>query len=675
MLVTNNNETLRLKPMHTSIERRGEGARLWAALWLLLALCIVTLITPERANALSPLIMVKPNQQLPLRGSLDVMPAEQAVDIKRLVAGEYDNQFVSYTNGIDVTNEGERWYRVRLANATAFDYVVLSMNDVLLSLVEVYYRESIDSWNYTVKAEFSGMHIPYKENIWPFHDIGFRIGVPKDVVKTVYFKVTNPFPTIFDPHVSDEASYVKRQLMAYVAGYCEITILLICLFISLYFCRWQVQLPYVRYALFFSAATLATCLLSYGFIFRFSAGFDWLNERLFSIIFGFVGFSCLGFARHYLETYTDFPRLDRVMGVNQWLCLVLMVSSFFLPVAEVAIVTVFAVFPLILVMTISSVYVWAIRDVKIDPYIIFNIVFLAVCLIVAAESLELIYLGSMSRMLYLGVSVIQAVVITYVTIKKCLAKSGVKLPFENDMLQVELKEAKKSNEQFVNKYSKQFVQQIWQINDDMRRLKAIITEPEALKIAEKNERETLQIAQAMEDIIDYYYVLTGNIGFESDQLHVADFLSATESFFREKAKLKNIAFKIYSDCSPDLQVICDKRRLKQIINYLIGSAIKKTDEGYVSVRVFISCTESDRLYLCAEVEDTGNSINQTRITSIFQREDHYDSDALKERGLILCKYLAELMGGYLQIENSVNQGSLFKLAIRVKMLESAGEQA
>lgn len=670
MLAPNNNETLRLKPMHTSIERRGEYARPWATLWLLLALCIVTLIAPERAQALSPLVMVKTGEQLPLRGSLDVMPTSERIDIKRLVAGEYDNQFVSYASSIDFTNQGERWYRVRIANATAFDFVVLSMNDVLLSLVEVYYRDSIDSWNYTVKAEFSGMHIPHQENIWPFHDVGFRIEVPKDVVKTVYFKVTNPFPTIFDPHVSDEASYVKRQLMSYVLGYCEITVLLISLFITLYFCRWQVKLPYVRYALYFTTAILATCLLSYGFIFRLTSGLDWMNERLFTLVFGFVGFSCLGFARHYLEIYQDFPRLDRVMWLNQWLCFLLVTCCFLLPVTEVAIVTVLAVFPLILVMTISSVYVWAIRDVKVDPYIVFNIIFLAVCLVVAAESLELIYLGSMSRMLYLGVSVIQAIVITYVTIKKCRAKSGVKLPFENDMLQVELKEAKKSNEQFVNKYSKQFVQQIWQMNDDMRRLKLLINDREALLIADKNERETLQIAQAMEDIIDYYYVLTGNIGFQEDELHIAEFLSATESVFREKAKLKNIAFKIYSDCAPDLMLICDKGRLKQIINYLVGSAIKKTDEGYVSVRVFVSAAESNRPFLCVEVEDTGSGISPDRISNIFQREDHYDSDALKARGLILCKYLAELMGGYLQIESSVDRGSLFKLAIRVKILES-----
>lgn len=659
--------------MHTSLEQLGRSARLWSTLWVFLALCIVTLIAPERAQALSPLLIVKPGEQLPLRGSLDVMPADQGVDIKRLIAGEYDNQFVSYTANMDLSNQGERWYRVRFANATAFDFIVLSMNDVLLSLVEVYYRDSIDSWNYTVKAEFSGMHIPYQENVWPFHDVGFRIEAPKDVVKTVYFKVTNPFPVMFDPHVSDEASYVKRQLMSYVAGYCEITILLICLFITLYFCRWQVRLPYVRYALYFTAAVLATCFLSYGFIFRITAGFDWINERLFSIVFGFVGFSCLGFARHYLETYNDFPRLDRIMWLNQWFCFVLVVCSFFLPVTEVAIVIVLAVFPLILVMTMSSVYVWAIRDVKVDPYIVCNIVFLAVCLVVAAESLELIYLGSMSRMLYLAISVFQAVVITYVTIKKCRAKSGVKLPFENDMLQVELKEAKKSNEQFVNKYSKQFVQQIWQINDDMRSLKLLLQDRDALTIAEKTERETLQIAQSMEDIIDYYHVLTGNVGFQYDEVKVADLLNATESVFREKAKLKNIAFKIYSDCAPDLVVICDRARLKQIINYLIGNAIKKTDEGYVSVRVFISGSESASPYLCVDVEDTGSGLSQSRISSIFQRDDHYDSDALKARGLILCKYLAELMGGYLQIESSVGEGALFKLAIRVKMLTRESE--
>lgn len=668
MLVANKKEILRFRPMHTNNERRGRSAQTCSTLWLLLAFCIVTLIAPARAHALSPLVMVKPNVQMPLRGNIDVMTTDQPVDIKRLVAGEYDNRFVSYVSDFDFANPGERWYRVRIANATAYEYVVLSMNDALLALVEVYYRESIDSWNYSVKAEFSGMHIPHDENIWPFHDVGFRIAVPKDVVKTVYFKVTNPFPTIFDPQISDEASYVKRQLMSYVAGYCEITILLISLFIILYFCRWQVQIPYVRHALYFVLATLATCLLSYGFIFRITAGFDWINERLFSFVFGFVGFSCLGFARHYLETYSDFPRLDRIMAINQWLCLLLMTSSFVLPVSAVALVTVLAVFPLILIMTVCSVYVWAIRDVRIDPYIVFNIVFLAICLIVAAESLELIYLGSMSRMLYLAVSVLQAVVVTYVAIRKCRAKSGVKLPFENDMLQIELREAKKSNEQFVNKYSKQFVQQIWQINSDMRAIRPLLASKEALAIAEKTERETLKIAQTMEDIIDYYHVLTGNVGFQEDQLHIAEFLASTENIFKEKAKLKNIGFKIYSDFPPDLVVVCDKTRFKQILNYLIGGSIKKTDEGYVSVRVFTSGSKTEHPYLCVEVEDTGGGLSQHSISSIFQRQEHYDADALKTRGLILCKYLAELMGGYLQIESSVNHGTLFKLAIRVKML-------
>ncbi len=116
--------------------------------------------------------------------------------------------------------------------------------------------------------------------------------------------------------------------------------------------------------------------------------------------------------------------------------------------------------------------------------------------------------------------------------------------------------------------------------------------------------------------------------------------------------------------SPVGEYTLDYFRLRQVLNNIIGNAIKFTDTGYV--RFGYQPTPAGLHFY---VEDTGIGISPDKITDIY-RPFHQVYDESKAAqyggtgmGLAICKNLVELMGGRLQVSSVLGKGSLFEFTI------------
>jgi len=112
------------------------------------------------------------------------------------------------------------------------------------------------------------------------------------------------------------------------------------------------------------------------------------------------------------------------------------------------------------------------------------------------------------------------------------------------------------------------------------------------------------------------------------------------------------------------EFMIDFFRLRQILNNIIGNAIKFTDKGYVK---FGYRLEGQRLHFY--VEDTGIGISEEKIKDIY-RPFHQVYDESKSAqyggtgmGLAICKYLVELMGGVLFVGSTLGKGRKFGFII------------
>ncbi len=148
------------------------------------------------------------------------------------------------------------------------------------------------------------------------------------------------------------------------------------------------------------------------------------------------------------------------------------------------------------------------------------------------------------------------------------------------------------------------------------------------------------------------------------------FLTDLVNFFQPKADQKGIAFALETDGQIPQVVTADQKRLRQILFNLLGNAIKFTDRGCVNLKVVGS--DSHHVSFC--VKDTGIGIADESLDRIFlpfeQAGDQSQPDGTG-LGLSITQKLVSLMGGALQVESHLNQGSRFWFTIALPAVSAA----
>lgn len=111
------------------------------------------------------------------------------------------------------------------------------------------------------------------------------------------------------------------------------------------------------------------------------------------------------------------------------------------------------------------------------------------------------------------------------------------------------------------------------------------------------------------------------------------------------------------------QVLGDPARVRQVLFNLIGNAAKFTTEGQVDVDLEWAAGR-----LTVSVQDTGEGIPKDRIDSLTDAFNQADNSSTRRHGglglgLHLCHTLIGQMGGTLQVESELGQGSRFSFEI------------
>jgi len=114
---------------------------------------------------------------------------------------------------------------------------------------------------------------------------------------------------------------------------------------------------------------------------------------------------------------------------------------------------------------------------------------------------------------------------------------------------------------------------------------------------------------------------------------------------------------------PD-QVHGDMTRIRQVLNNLVGNAIKFTDRGEVILSVAPQRLENDLVVLKFSIQDTGIGIPEDKSGQLFQPFMQVDSSSTKKYGgtglgLSISRKLVNLMQGEIGVESGFGAGSIF----------------
>jgi two-component system, sensor histidine kinase len=142
--------------------------------------------------------------------------------------------------------------------------------------------------------------------------------------------------------------------------------------------------------------------------------------------------------------------------------------------------------------------------------------------------------------------------------------------------------------------------------------------------------------------------------------------------WRLQAEGKGLQVEFICGELPEPVLLTDPIRLRQILNNLLGNAVKFTREGRVSVQLEQRRTAGSRaVETILRVSDTGPGIPASKLESIFDAFSQADSSTTRDYGgtglgLTICRKLTARMGGSISVESEPGIGSCFTVTINAQ---------
>lgn len=192
------------------------------------------------------------------------------------------------------------------------------------------------------------------------------------------------------------------------------------------------------------------------------------------------------------------------------------------------------------------------------------------------------------------------------------------------------------------------------------------------KLAEDQADVVRNILQASEylillvnDLLDISRLEMGKLVLSMRKFTPKQLIDRIERDMRREALVKGLDLRISLDAAMPEHVIGDLDRIHQILNNLIGNAIKYTEIG----RIDVSFKPENNLFWSMTIRDTGIGIPFDLQEKIF---DHFHQVMIQNYqisrngfglGLAIVKQLVQLMRGDLTVESSPGRGSIFKVRL------------
>ncbi|HEX7758754.1 MAG TPA: ATP-binding protein [Caulobacteraceae bacterium] len=178
-----------------------------------------------------------------------------------------------------------------------------------------------------------------------------------------------------------------------------------------------------------------------------------------------------------------------------------------------------------------------------------------------------------------------------------------------------------------------------------------------------NSGQTL--LRLLSDALDLSRAEAGRLVLQTDPFPACALIDDIETLWRPRANEEGLAFSTLFDGDMNLWVVGDAVRLKQVLNNLVGNALKFTKAGRVDVRLSARQTEG-MVRLAAEVSDTGPGIEPTQLDRLFVPFGQTEAGRRAGGaglGLSICRQLVEKMGGGITLESQLGQGSTFRFEV------------
>ena len=201
-------------------------------------------------------------------------------------------------------------------------------------------------------------------------------------------------------------------------------------------------------------------------------------------------------------------------------------------------------------------------------------------------------------------------------------------------------------------------------------LSEYVDQPKAVGYLQNISGSAKHLLQLVSALLDYHKLESGKA--ERHEVSFAPAVLISECVAQMQPLAMEKKLKLATDVPVTESMLCrsDAFRIKQIVNNLVGNAIKYTDKGEVRVGVNIANRQ-----LSISVKDTGCGMTPDELQTVFNAFTRLPGAQGKEGvglGLTITREIVTLLGGEINVQSAKGKGSTFTVSLPVKIVTNQG---
>ena len=201
-------------------------------------------------------------------------------------------------------------------------------------------------------------------------------------------------------------------------------------------------------------------------------------------------------------------------------------------------------------------------------------------------------------------------------------------------------------------------------------LSEYVDQPKAVGYLQNISGSAKHLLQLVSALLDYHKLESGKA--ERHEVSFAPAVLISECVAQMQPLAMEKKLKLATDVQVTESMLCrsDAFRIKQIVNNLVGNAIKYTDKGEVRVGVNITNRQ-----LSISVKDTGCGMTPDELQTVFNAFTRLPGAQGKEGvglGLTITREIVTLLGGEINVQSAKGKGSTFTVSLPVKIVTNQG---